>query len=323
MPRTAPPPNPQEPRLRGANLEVAAAHLPSRASAKLAGARSRIPSPPHVVKSVNIVVTPEASREGHRRRKPLHRQTPARRDQNRTEIPQAARRAEARNASGTAEIVVDDLATRPTTNAILFGYKMLAGTLEGDIRVTGASRHRLDGLAESWPNPNSPSPRAATTRTRSARCIVDSPCSLRTGSRVVEPRKPSRPASAFRRCAYATRASPIARASPAIAADIRARESAEKGVGVKFFPLVWAGLWRRPVRSILTAICIAIAFVLLGLLQGVNAGFERGIANAQRDVLISRPRVRGGAEMPISAIEEIRKIPGVKEVAPRAYFIGR
>jgi hypothetical protein len=43
------------------------------------------------------------------------------------------------NASGTAEIIVDDLATRPTTNAILFGYKMLAGTLEGDIRVTGSS----------------------------------------------------------------------------------------------------------------------------------------------------------------------------------------
>lgn len=97
----------------------------------------------------------------------------------------------------------------------------------------------------------------------------------------------------------------------------------KQGVGVKFFPLVWAGLWRRPVRSILTALCIAIAFVLLGLLQGVNAGFERAIARAQRDLLITRPRVRGGANMPISALEEIRKLPGVKEVAPRAYFMGR
>jgi putative ABC transport system permease protein len=92
---------------------------------------------------------------------------------------------------------------------------------------------------------------------------------------------------------------------------------------VKFFPLVWAGLWRTPVRSILTAICIAIAFVLLGLLQGVNAGFERAIANARRDVLAVQTRVRGGANMPISSIEEIRKVPGVKEVAQRAYFIGR
>ncbi len=71
---------------------------------------------------------------------------------------------------------------------------------------------------------------------------------------------------------------------------------------MKFFPLVWAGLWRRPVRSILTAICIAIAFVLLGLLQGVNAGFDRAIASSQRDMLITRTRVRGGHNMPISAI---------------------
>jgi hypothetical protein len=39
-------------------------------------------------------------------------------------------------ATGTAEVVIDDIATRPTSNAVLFGYKMLAGTLEGDIRIT-------------------------------------------------------------------------------------------------------------------------------------------------------------------------------------------
>jgi len=91
---------------------------------------------------------------------------------------------------------------------------------------------------------------------------------------------------------------------------------------MKFLPLVWAGLWRRPMRSILTAICIAIAFVLLGLLQGVNAGFERAIANAHREFLVTGTRVRGGAPMPISAMETMVRISGVKEVAPRAYFIG-
>lgn len=91
---------------------------------------------------------------------------------------------------------------------------------------------------------------------------------------------------------------------------------------MKFLPLVWAGLWRRPVRSILTSICIVIAFVLLGLLQGVNAGFDRAIANARRDVLAVQTRVRGGGLMPVSSVEEIRKIPGVRDVAQRAYFIG-
>ena len=91
---------------------------------------------------------------------------------------------------------------------------------------------------------------------------------------------------------------------------------------MKFFPLVWVGLWRRPVRSILTALCIAIAFVLLGLLQGVNAGFDRTIAKANRTTLITHTRVRGGAPMPLASIEEIRRIPSVKEVAPRGYFMG-
>jgi putative ABC transport system permease protein len=91
---------------------------------------------------------------------------------------------------------------------------------------------------------------------------------------------------------------------------------------MKLFPLVWAGLWRRPLRSILTAACIAIAFFLLGLLEGVNAGFARAIADAHRDLLVTNTRVRGGAPMPISAMTEIQSIPGVVDVAPRAYFLG-
>jgi putative ABC transport system permease protein len=91
---------------------------------------------------------------------------------------------------------------------------------------------------------------------------------------------------------------------------------------LKYLPLIWAGLWRRPVRSALTAICIVVAFVLLGLLEGVNAGFTRAIANSHREILVTATRVRGGAPMPISAMAQIRGLPGVKEVAPRAYFMG-
>jgi putative ABC transport system permease protein len=90
---------------------------------------------------------------------------------------------------------------------------------------------------------------------------------------------------------------------------------------MRFLPLVWAGLWRRPVRSTLTALCIVIAFVLLGLLEGVNAGFARAIANAHREFLVTNTRVRGAAPMPISALATIRNIRGVAEVAPRSYFV--
>jgi putative ABC transport system permease protein len=73
---------------------------------------------------------------------------------------------------------------------------------------------------------------------------------------------------------------------------------------------------------VLTALSITIAFVLLGLLEGVNAGFAQAIADAHREFLVTRTRVRGGAPMPISAMDKIRSIPGVKEVGQRAYFMG-
>jgi len=95
------------------------------------------PAAPHIVKSVSIVVTPEAAAKitGDASRFTAD----ALLDAIKTELKTRKLLDEqSPQASGTAEIVVDDLATRPTSNVILFGYKMLAGTLEGDIRVTGA-----------------------------------------------------------------------------------------------------------------------------------------------------------------------------------------
>lgn len=91
---------------------------------------------------------------------------------------------------------------------------------------------------------------------------------------------------------------------------------------MKYLPLVWAGLSRSPARSVLTIASFAIAFLLFGLLRGVNAGFEKAIADSHLDFLITDTRVRGGSPMPISALEKIRQVPGVREVAHRAYFTG-
>lgn len=91
---------------------------------------------------------------------------------------------------------------------------------------------------------------------------------------------------------------------------------------MKFLTLVWAGLWRRPARSILTGMCIVIAFLLLGLVDGVNAGFAKAIAEAHRDLLSTNTRVPGGTQMPISAMAKIQGVAGVKEVAQRVHFSG-
>lgn len=91
---------------------------------------------------------------------------------------------------------------------------------------------------------------------------------------------------------------------------------------MKLLPLIWAGLRRRPLRSAFTALSIAAAFLLVGLLQGVNAGFEERIAAARRDLLTTDARVRGSPPMPISMLKDIKRVPGVTEVTMRAYFTG-
>lgn len=91
---------------------------------------------------------------------------------------------------------------------------------------------------------------------------------------------------------------------------------------MKYLPLIWAGLWRRPARSIFTLLSVVVAFFLFGILQGLNDGFDKALADQQLDRLITDRRVPGGPPMPISALEQIEKIPGVTRVAQRAALMG-
>ncbi len=44
---------------------------------------------------------------------------------------------------------------------------------------------------------------------------------------------------------------------------------------MKFLPLVWAGPWRKPVRTALTMLSVVSAFVLFGVLQSFSAGLAK------------------------------------------------
>ena len=51
---------------------------------------------------------------------------------------------------------------------------------------------------------------------------------------------------------------------------------------MKYFPLIWAGLWRKRARTIFTMLSIVVAFLLFGLLQGINQGlFETNQVNSE------------------------------------------
>ena len=91
---------------------------------------------------------------------------------------------------------------------------------------------------------------------------------------------------------------------------------------MKFLPLIWSALLRRRARTLLTLLSIMAAFLLYGLLEGINSGYATVIERQYLDRLFTDPRVPGGAPMPLSAADRIRGVSGVTKVCARAAFFG-
>ncbi len=67
---------------------------------------------------------------------------------------------------------------------------------------------------------------------------------------------------------------------------------------MKFLPLLWAGLWRRRTRTVLTLLSVVIAFLLFGLLQGVNSWLSNAIAESRVNRLYTVSRISFIEPMP-------------------------
>lgn len=91
---------------------------------------------------------------------------------------------------------------------------------------------------------------------------------------------------------------------------------------MKYFRLIWAGLWRKKVRTILTMLSIVFAFLLFGLVQGVNQGINQAVQRLDVDRLYVTPRISQADPLPIAYHEQIKTIPGVKAVSFWSYFGG-
>jgi putative ABC transport system permease protein len=91
---------------------------------------------------------------------------------------------------------------------------------------------------------------------------------------------------------------------------------------MKYFVLVWAGLWRKPVRTVLTMISIVVAFLLFGMLQGVNQGINSQLTNNNGNRLWTTNRVSQVQSMPLSYLQQIKSVKGVREVTHLSFFGG-
>ena len=91
---------------------------------------------------------------------------------------------------------------------------------------------------------------------------------------------------------------------------------------MKYLPLVWAGIWRKPGRAVLMALQTICAFALFGLLQGLASSVHEFIANSHRNRLYVNSSVSTQDPLPIAMRARIEKIPGVERVNERAMFMG-
>jgi putative ABC transport system permease protein len=91
---------------------------------------------------------------------------------------------------------------------------------------------------------------------------------------------------------------------------------------VKFRSLIFANLFRKKIRLVLTIGSFAIALVLFTFLAVVKSAFSRGIDIAGADRLVVVNRIGLIQVMPISYEDQIRAIPGVKYVTQDHWFGG-
>jgi putative ABC transport system permease protein len=89
---------------------------------------------------------------------------------------------------------------------------------------------------------------------------------------------------------------------------------------MKYLPLVWAAIMRKPTRAVLTLLSVMVAFTLFGMMIGMNATFA-GIEEAARaDRIFVNPRFNN--PLPIAEGRQIAAVPGVLEVATIGFIPG-
>jgi putative ABC transport system permease protein len=91
---------------------------------------------------------------------------------------------------------------------------------------------------------------------------------------------------------------------------------------VKYLPLIWSGLWRKPGRTILIFLQVAVAFALFGVLQGMKTGIEHVVAQARADLLLVHGNLSIVDPLPVGLLQQMQTIPGVKVVIPVEVFLG-
>ena len=92
---------------------------------------------------------------------------------------------------------------------------------------------------------------------------------------------------------------------------------------MKYLGLVWAGLFRKKLRTTLTLFSLVSAFLLLGLLQAVNSLFNSGADFLGANRLIVQAKTSFTQPLPMRMLPQLEAVPGVERVATSQFFGGQ
>jgi putative ABC transport system permease protein len=84
---------------------------------------------------------------------------------------------------------------------------------------------------------------------------------------------------------------------------------------------VWAALWRKPVRTLVTFLSVTTAFTLFGLMIGFDSTLAEMERIAHADRIWVWPRF-GETGMPITVARQVAALPEVKDVTVTSYLAG-
>ncbi len=95
---------------------------------------------------------------------------------------------------------------------------------------------------------------------------------------------------------------------------------------VKYFPLVWSAIWRKPTEAVLIWLAVTASFTLFGLMVGLHASYDQIVANARLDRIYIDARFPSASVteilLPIAARDQITRVEGVSAAAAVYYLQG-
>jgi putative ABC transport system permease protein len=91
---------------------------------------------------------------------------------------------------------------------------------------------------------------------------------------------------------------------------------------MKYLPLIWKNVWRRPFRTTVTLLVIVVSFVLFGGLMTVRAAFSLGVELLGQDRLIVIHKVSIIQPLPISYQSRLAATEGVETATHNTWFGG-